>query len=310
MITDLLEDWAHAAGCDVAWGPIRVIDEVYDEFERRRRGGEFDPRFDRERLTWFHDRPEMPIPNAHSIIILAVPRPAHIVTFEAPGGPLEALLPPTYVFYRKTRDALRRELTAEVLASKHQLKILVAPLKALAARLGLVRYGRNNITYTRRCGSYHQLVGFITDAALDRCDTGTEAALEPMETCASCGACLKACPTKAIAEDRFLLHAERCLTFHNEGEAPWPDGLDASVHHCLVGCMRCQENCPNNSDRLTTESTGVSFSMEETDAILTFDKASGDALAPKVLAKLELLGLDDDAPILGRNLRALLATRG
>ena len=42
----------------------------------------------------------------------------------------------------------------------------MAPLKPLAVRLGLVRYGRNNVTYAPGMGSYIQLLGYLTDASL------------------------------------------------------------------------------------------------------------------------------------------------
>ena len=42
----------------------------------------------------------------------------------------------------------------------------MAPIKTVAAMLGLVRYGRNNIAYADGIGSYLQLCGYITDARL------------------------------------------------------------------------------------------------------------------------------------------------
>ena len=47
--------------------------------------------------------------------------------------------------------------------------------------------------------------------------------------CEHCRSCARACPTGAIAADRFLLHAERCLVFHNErpGTIPFPRWIPA-----------------------------------------------------------------------------------
>lgn len=51
-------------------------------------------------------------------------------------------------------------------------------------------------------------------------------------------ACLIECPTGAIGKDRFLLHAERRLVFHNERPAgvPFPDWIDPAWHNALFGC--------------------------------------------------------------------------
>jgi hypothetical protein len=56
----------------------------------------------------------------------------------------------------------------------------------------------------------------------------------------------KKCPTAAIKPDQFLLHAEYCLTFHNEKRGEFPEWIGTPAHHCLVGCMRCQIICPEN----------------------------------------------------------------
>ena len=67
-----------------------------------------------------------------------------------------------------------------------------------------------------------------------------------LERCESCVACLRNCPTGAITRDRFLLRAERCLTYHNEAAGDFPGWIDPSWHHCLIGCLRCQTACPEN----------------------------------------------------------------
>jgi epoxyqueuosine reductase len=204
---------------------------------------------------------------------------------------------------------VRQDLAANVLPGQYRLEILPAPLKAVAARLGLVTYGLNNITYTPRFGSYHQLIGLLTDAELVPAGDWRPVPPKTLAECESCEACRGACPTGAIGEDRFLLHAERCLTLHTEAAGAWPEWLTPSVHHCLVGCMYCQEDCPANAGLLRTESTGVMFSAEETATLLADDGTPGDALDGGIRAKLEKLELEDYAPMLGRNLRALMQQR-
>lgn len=213
---------------------------------------------------------------------------------------MEAVLPPTYVGYGQTTTMLQQELS-KLLPENAVLKPLVIPLKLLAARLGLVRYGRNNLAYAPGMGSYLQLVGFWTDTLLEPLVKAKPAA-ENLPECDSCRRCLKACPNGAITAERFLIRAERCLTRFNEYPGPWPEWLNASVHHCLLGCLACQEACPINSGRLCMEPAPVSFSREET-AVILADRA--DESEP-VKAKLALLGLDGYETVIGRNLKALI----
>jgi len=123
-----------------------------------------------------------------------------------------------------------------------------------------------------------------------------------LPACENCRVCLEACPTGAITEERFLLHAERCLTWHNEISGGWPDWLPADAHHCLVGCLKCQEVCPQNQGRLRYESLDVSFDASETDLILSGQCENDEGIK----AKLTEIGLAGYAPVLGRNLKALM----
>ena len=81
---------------------------------------------------------------------------------------------------------------------------------------------------------------------------------------------MHACPTGAIAADRFLLHAERCLVFHNErpGTVAFPEWIPPSSHGCLVGCMKCQEECPENAGLLDRTVDEGDFSEEDTAVLL------------------------------------------
>lgn len=308
-MVNVLTKWARSRGFAIAWGPMTVLAQVRDDIEARRSAGEIDQAFDRERLSWFRYPEGMPIPGAQSVLMIAVRRPAHTVSFALVEGSLSVVIPPTYVAYAKTREDVRQDLAASVFRARCRLEVLPAPLKAVAARLGLVTYGRNNLAYTARFGSYHQLVGLITDAELAPATGSDCSSPEVLSMCASCKACLRACPTRAIGEDRFLLHAHRCLTYHNESARPWPEHLPASAHHCLVGCMACQVKCPVNAGLLRVEPTGVSFSKDETVALLAELGPASEDPGPRIRRKLETLGIEDYAPTLRRNLRDLLARR-
>ncbi len=305
-----LSKWAETRGYEIAWGPVAALDEVHDDIDKRRGTGELDASFDRDHLGWYRHPEGIPIPDAKSVIVVAVPRPAHTVTFTLPDGPFTAVVPPTYVNFKGTGPAVHQDLAAGVFGGRYRLEVLPAPLKAVAVRLGLVAYGRNNITYSARFGSYHQLVGLVTDAELVtaagwRCERP-----EVLPGCESCQACRRACPTGAIREDRFLLRAERCLSLYNENAGPWPEFVSPSAHHCLVGCLACQKSCPQNAGLYREESTGVTFSADETEALLA--DGCGEArhtLDSGVVAKLQRLRMTESG-MLGRNLRVLLDRRG
>jgi ferredoxin len=143
--------------------------------------------------------------------------------------------------------------------------------------------------------------------------SGKETALR---RCSSCRACIDACPTGAIHEDRFLISAEKCYTLHSESHHPMPAGIGQPASLCIIGCLACQEICPENKHRLTYEASGVDFTAEETEAILAAGRAlaSGEraaavgkdpSLGPawtSARAKFARLGMTEDLAIVGRNL--------
>lgn len=299
-----LRRWADSRGYLVAWGPLTLVQRAQADLERQRDAGQIEPAFARDNLS-FNSLPPPAATDWWRLLMVAMPRPAHLVAFVVGGRPVEALLPPTYVRYRAAFEEVRGDLAANVLTAS-KVEQIDAPLKALASRLGLVRYGRNNLAYAPQIGSYLQLLGYATDADLpvDPARRPREPCL--LEECESCGLCQALCPTAAIAPERVLLHAERCLTLANESAGDWPAWAPASAHHCLFGCLMCQRSCPANPE-LPVETTGVSFDEEESAMLL----AGGDRLGPVwdgIRTKLEPLGLSFQEDLIGRNLRALLAS--
>ena len=112
-----------------------------------------------------------------------------------------------------------------------------------------------------------------------------------MAACQNCAACLRHCPTGAISSERFLLHAERCLVFHNErpGDVPFPDWIDPAWHNCLEGCMHCQWICPENKRFRDWVEDKEEFSEEETELILR--GGPPERLSKETIGKLERLDI-------------------
>jgi len=302
---DRLERWAEERGYLVACGPLELVASAQREVAGLAASGVLDDEFYSSELGSLAET-EIKGSEALATVLMVVKlRPAHTVSFDLAGRRIEAILPPTYVRYRPLFEDVAADLREGPLRGA-RIERLMAPLKPLAARLGLVRYGRNNVTYAPGIGSYIQLLGFVTDAPL-RLPAGWrphEPTLLP--ECEGCQACRAACPTGAIATERVLLHAERCLTYVNELPGPWPDFVSPRVHHCLLGCLRCQRACPVNP-RLPVESTSVTFNREETEALLA---DTGDHSSPAwagVREKLVRLGQTYSEDVLGRNLQALVA---
>ena len=300
-----LQRWATGHGYQVGWGPLEVITAALADVESRRISRELDvyasEAFSSEGAESLRAR------GLVTVVVVVKPRPAHTVLFDLAGERLETILPPTYLGYQSTFEEVGRDLRERGLPGM-RVETLRAPLKQIASRLGLVSYGRNNVTYAPGLGSYIQLLGYLTDARLPlpKGWQPSEPALLPR--CRTCRVCLLDCPTGAIGEDGVLLHAERCLTFANENSGPWPPWIDPKAHHCLLGCLRCQRRCPENPE-LSVETTGVAFTREETKVLLS---ESEDHLGPVwdgLRGKLTRLGQPGAEAVLGRNLRALVANR-
>lgn len=176
------------------------------------------------------------------------------------------------------------------------------PLKRLAVHSGLACYGRNNVCYIEGLGSNFSLVAYWSD--LPCVDVGwSEVRLAP--TCAKCTICMTSCPTGAIRKDRFPIDTDRCLSYWNEGGAPFPEWMPASAHNCVYDCLECQLACPMNKDQLATVAGPVQFDEAETAALL--GGAPIDSLPPPAQEKAHYLGMHQWPAGIARNLRALFA---
>lgn len=305
MMSEILIDWAHQRGYKVGFTAVNLLETVREKLTKRREKGEFAPGFFEENLGVFTYLERVSMRRPESVVVVAIRCPAFILKFELETGPVETILPPTYVRYRVLFESVRQDLENTVFGRDGNVEIVQAPLKSLAACLGLASYGRNNITYVPEFGSYFQLAGYVTDVPLGT--SADEIQLErKLGLCSSCRACLKACPTGAITEDRFLIHAERCYTLHSESSEPIPPDAEPPSPDCLIGCLKCQEICPANKGLLKKENADVSFTKDETLALLEDGDFRDENLAKSIQAKFRTLALSESVSIFRRNLRQLL----
>jgi epoxyqueuosine reductase len=240
------------------------------------------------------------VSQVRSVVVAATPRPLTRATLTWRGQTHEVVVPPHYAGYHTVPDGLAAAIDG-ALGRGHRAARFEPPLKTLAACSGLARYGRNNIAYVPGLGSYLTLAACATDAPPPA--GGAWGEPRRLERCERCSACLRACPAGAIRADRFLLQTDRCLTSVNESEEPFPEWVDHAWHHAAVGCLRCQQSCPENAALELHVADSEVFDEQETAAILS---ASGD-VGPSSRAKLERCGLDYSPGLVASNLRALLA---
>jgi epoxyqueuosine reductase len=307
MYSRKLYAWSQEKGYLVGIGGIDLLREVKKELEQRKVTKEIDPNFFEEYLSFIRDLDTSEKERSSSLIVVAVPRSAHILSFELNTKIIEMILPPTYVGYRSLFETIRQELEKQVFARQVKVTTLYAPLKALASLLGLVSYGRNNITYIPEFGSYHQLAGFLADTPLPKTEFIENNRKKELKQCARCEACIKACPMGVISKDRFLIQAEKCYTLFSESSSPIPAEIRPPSPDCIIGCMRCQRVCPANKDRLKYKNSRVSFSSEETHAILDSGRMNAK-LSEAIAAKFSVLGLSESSDIVFRNFRNFMAS--
>jgi epoxyqueuosine reductase len=240
-------------------------------------------------------------PAIRSLIIIATPSPQIDVNFNINDSVYWLKIPPTYSDRIKVTGNIKN-ITSQIFDSNgyHTFPV-VLPKKLLAVHSGIAKYGKNNISYVPGMGSYNRLTIFATDLP---CHYDSWQDLQVLERCNNCKACQNNCPTAAICADRFIIKAERCLTYMNEQLEPFPDWIDSRSHNSIIGCMRCQNICPENKKYNSVIKNKDEFSKTETSLILKgipFEELPG-----KLQLKINNLCLKSYYKHLPRNLTALL----
>ena len=299
-IDEIRESFA-TKGRLVALCPREALGEVAKELAAKRASGDLSGEVFSRYLMGFGFEPPKDLPWARSVLLVASPVGRSVIELETDSGRFEACIPPTYgvdELYAENEALFGPILEAAGSGFVHAR----LPLKNLAARSGLGRYGRDNVLRFPGAGSFVRLDAWWTEFS-----AAGESWGEPrmLERCASCRACASACPAGCFVKGRFLLDASRCLTFLNEGDGDFPAALVPQVHNAAVGCLRCQDACPENRG---VEGRKVYrrfvLTREESEAIL----AGKPMPESKVLtAAIEAAEMHDSEGKLGRNLRALIA---
>ncbi len=281
---------------------IQRLHDMQEEIETQHKEGLLDEAIFNKWIEKFFS-PSESLPEAQSLIVVAVKQPQVRFVFTWNGERIPLIVPPVYLHWQKT-DKQVEDTLAEVLGpAGYRVAPAALPKKLLAVRSGLAAYGKNNISYVAGMGSFHRLAVFYSDLP---CPQDEWQELRMLKRCEKCSACLRSCPSGAISAERFLLYAERCITFHNEepSDVPFPAWLDPSWHNCLTGCLYCQNICPENKDFLEHTEEGAEFSEKET--ALLAEGVPLDQLPAATVEKLERTDLVDLLGELPRNLKIFL----
>ncbi len=276
------------------------LKELQTELETWQQDGFITKKFYEQNYGSFLFHTPDTIRNARSIVIIGIPQKITLVEFFDKGKPYQTVLPPTYQYSRirkKCNDILTKILTKQ----GYLVDRAILPMKLLAVRSGLGKYGKNNLCYVEGMGSFTRLEAFYTDYEFPTDDWCEKKLMDP---CKNCRLCKNACPTHAIPGEQILIHADHCLTHLNENEGDFPVWVPKQSHNAVVGCLHCQIVCPQNRKFLEPEKNIIHFTEEDVSTILR--KTPRDQIPQTLAKKLIDLDLDEYYPLLGRNLSVLM----
>ncbi|QVK17331.1 tRNA epoxyqueuosine(34) reductase QueG [Mycoplasmatota bacterium] len=114
----------------------------------------------------------------------------------------------------------------------------------IAYLAGLGNYGKNTLLINPKYGSYFFISLILTDLELNDYEYN-----KPVyeDICKNCNRCLKACPTQAISEDRFI-NAKRCMSYLTQSKTEIPIKFLKKFTKFSFGCDFCQISCVYNSN--------------------------------------------------------------
>ena len=123
----------------------------------------------------------------------------------------------------------------------------ILPIKYILNKLGIGRFGKNSLIYTKNYGSYiNNWVELVTNAPLESMNTDIGPDLTGLTMCSKCNACLTHCPTKAIYEP-YKVDFNRCITHLTHRVEIFPKDLFPKMENWIWGCNMCQSVCPVNA---------------------------------------------------------------
>lgn len=112
--------------------------------------------------------------------------------------------------------------------------------RAWAVRSGLGWIGKHSLLINKNHGSFYFLAEIILDLPLEY-----DSAF-PSDHCGTCTACIDACPTEAIVENK-VVDGSKCISYFTiELKDAIPNEYKNSFDDWMFGCDICQDVCPWN----------------------------------------------------------------
>lgn len=248
------------------------------------------------------------LPDAKSIIILAILSKMALVNFHHDNKMYEVMIPPNYyddgTFTQFEKIILNEIIKKSGYKIEYTNKLHV---KLLAVRSGLGKYGRNNICYVDNWGSMINLFAYFTNFQF-KVDNWND--IKMIDQCEKCIICTKNCPTGAIptpSSENFVINAGRCISVYNEIEGIIPNWIPSDAHNALIGCMRCQKHCPSNREAIKITERLEDVTENETKALL--EGQADEKILKSLSKKLKMFSpsnAKDVLPVLKRNLDFLI----
>lgn len=299
-ITDILQSEFGKLHAKFRTVSIIHLKDLHTELNTWQRGGLITKKFYEQNYGQFLFHPSEMLQNAHSIVVIGIPQKITPVEFFHKGKRYRTIIPPTYIYFRVR--AACQEILSRILGKKgYSVDRAILPMKLLAVKSRLGKYGKNNLCYVNGMGSFTRLEAFYTDYEFP---TDEWYEKEIMKACTHCSLCQHACPTHCIPQDRFLIHADHCLTYFNENKEDFPSWVPKEAHNALVGCLHCQIICPQNKKFLEFDRNAITFTEEEISFLL--QKTPRELLPQTLVKKLVDLNMDEYYPLLQRNLTDLM----
>lgn len=135
----------------------------------------------------------------------------------------------------------------------YQTVVDTAPIleRDLAYRAGLGWFGKNSMLLNKKFGSYFLIASAIFNVELDVQSNPFLHSHNNIELdhCGNCRACIDACPTKAILDDKRQIETTLCISSYTielfNGDKVAPLGSESTAE--VFGCDICQTVCPWNN---------------------------------------------------------------
>jgi len=191
--------------------------------------------------------PELTLPQARSIIAIAIAYPTKIQ--DAPKsteGQYRGMVSRAawgedyHHVLRKKLKQLEAFIEQEVPGARCESMVDTGVLsdRAVAERAGLGWIGKNTNLITPEFGSWVYLGEMLTDIPFPP-DSPIE------DGCGDCTLCLDHCPTSAF-EQPGQLNSQKCLAFITQMKDFVPDAYREKIGNRIYGCDTCQQVCPKN----------------------------------------------------------------